>query len=138
MSEDVPARILVADNDEDILALVAFRLERAGYVVLLARDGDEALARARAELPDLCVLDVRMPGLTGIEVTQRLRADEATRRLPVILLTARVQEADVAHGYAAGANAYVRKPFDQKELRTQVETLLAESDGARDGDGRAG
>jgi CheY-like chemotaxis protein len=105
---DVPARILVADNDEDVLALVAFRLRRAGYEVLLARDGDEALAQARAELPDLCVLDVMMPGLTGVEVTQRLRSDESTRTLPVILLTARVQEADLVRGYAAGANAYVR------------------------------
>jgi DNA-binding response OmpR family regulator len=131
---DVPARILVADNDEDVLALVAFRLRRAGYEVLLARDGDEALAQARAELPDLCVLDVMMPGLTGVEVTQRLRSDESTRTLPVILLTARVQEADLVRGYAAGANAYVRKPFDAKALRTQVETLLAE----RDGDGPAG
>lgn len=118
------ARILVADNDEDVLTLVAFRLERAGYEVLVARDGAQALDRARAELPDLCVLDVMMPQLTGYDVTQRLRADPRTRAIPVILLTARVQEADVERGYDAGADAYVRKPFSPRELRDQVERAL--------------
>lgn len=119
------ATILVADNDEDILTLVAFRLERLGHEVLLARDGAEALERAQRELPDLCVLDVMMPRLTGYEVTRRLRRDPATRAIPVILLTARVQEADVEHGLQAGADAYVRKPFSPKELREQVDALLA-------------
>lgn len=119
------ARILVADNDEDILALVAFRLERLGHEVILAHDGAEALERIRRELPDLCVLDVMMPRLTGFEVTRRLRQDPATRAIPVILLTARVREADVEHGLQAGADAYVRKPFSPKELREQVDALLA-------------
>lgn len=119
------ARILVADNDEDILTLVAFRLERLGHEVLVARDGQEALDRAQAELPDLCVLDVMMPRLTGYDVTEQLRAGAETAAIPVILLTARVQEADVQRGLAAGADAYVRKPFSPAELREQVETLLA-------------
>jgi CheY-like chemotaxis protein len=118
------SRILVADNDEDILTLVAFRLERLGHAVLLARDGQEALDRAQAELPDLCVLDVMMPRLTGYDVTERLRGGDATAAIPVILLTARVQEADVQRGLAAGADAYVRKPFSPAELREQVEALL--------------
>lgn len=118
------ARILVADNDEDILTLVAFRLERAGYDVLVARDGTEALATARERRPDLCVLDVMMPGLTGYDVTRHLRADPQTRAIPVILLTARVQEADVERGFDAGADAYVRKPFSPQELRDQVAAAL--------------
>jgi DNA-binding response OmpR family regulator len=118
-------RILVADNDEDILQLVAFRLERSGYDVLVARDGQEALDRAQGEQPDLCVLDVMMPKLTGYDVTRRLRADASTRAIPVILLTARVQEADVRSGFDAGADEYVRKPFSPQELRERVEALLA-------------
>lgn len=127
---DGRARILVADNDEDILTLVAFRLERTGYEVLVARDGAEALARAREELPDLCVLDVMMPELTGYDVTQRLRSDPRTSAIPVILLTARVQEADVDRGFDAGADAYVRKPFSPQELRDRVAAAL-EARGAR-------
>lgn len=119
------ARILVADNDEDILTLVAFRLERLGHEVILAHDGAEALERIRRELPDLCVLDVMMPRLTGFEVTRRLRQDPATRAISVILLTARMREADVEHGLQVGADAYVRKPFSPKELREQVDALLA-------------
>lgn len=118
-------RILVADNDEDILQLVAFRLERSGYDVLVARDGQEALDRAQDERPDLCVLDVMMPKLTGYDVTRRLREEASTRRMPVILLTARVQEADVRSGLDAGADEYVRKPFSPQELRERVEALLA-------------
>lgn len=123
-ADDRP-RILVADNDEDILQLVAFRLERAGYEVLMARDGQEALDRARAEAPDLCVLDVMMPKLTGYDVTRGLREDASTSAIPVILLTARVQEADVRSGFDAGADEYVRKPFSPQELRDRVEALLA-------------
>jgi DNA-binding response OmpR family regulator len=117
-------RILVADNDEDILTLVAFRLQRQGYEVLVARDGAEALERAREELPDLCVLDVMMPKLTGYDVTRALRADPRTQDVPVILLTARVQEADVKSGFDAGADDYVRKPFSPQELRERVAAAL--------------
>lgn len=124
MNGKTTARILVADNDEDILTLVSFRLERQGYEVLVARDGAEALERARAELPDLCVLDVMMPKLTGYDVTRELRADPRTADVPVILLTARVQEADVRTGYDAGADDYVRKPFAPQELRDRVAAAL--------------
>jgi DNA-binding response OmpR family regulator len=116
--------VLVADDDEDILTLVTFRLERAGYDVVKARNGDEALRVALEQVPDLAVLDVMMPGMDGYEVTCELRRAEATSTMPIILLTARAQESDVARGLAAGADEYVRKPFDARDLGERVERLL--------------
>jgi DNA-binding response OmpR family regulator len=116
--------VLVADDDPDILALVAFRLERAGYAVVTADNGEEALALARERLPALAVLDVMMPRLTGYQVTKQLREDEATKDIPVILLTARVQEADVARGFEVGADDYIKKPFSPQELRARVQAIL--------------
>ena len=121
---DAPRTVLVADDDEDILQLVSFRLERAGYTVVTAADGQQALAAARQHQPDLAVLDVMMPGLNGYEVTRQLRADPATAAIPVILLTARVQEADVSRGFEAGADDYLRKPFSPQELQDRVDVLL--------------
>jgi DNA-binding response OmpR family regulator len=125
--EAVPDRrplVLVADDDEDILQLVAFRLERAGYEVVTARSGKEALQVALEQGPDLAVLDVMMPGLDGYGVTRELRRTERTSAMPVILLTARAEEADVARGMAAGADDYVKKPFDAHDLRERVRRLL--------------
>ena len=116
--------VLVADDDDDIRDLVAFRLDRAGYEVLRAGDGQQALDLAREHHPDLAVLDVMMPKLTGYDVTRELRADTATSRIPVILLTARVQEADVARGFEAGADDYVKKPFSPQELKARVQAVL--------------
>jgi DNA-binding response OmpR family regulator len=116
--------ILVADDDEDILMLLSFHLERAGYEVVQARTGTEALEAAIARRPVLAVLDVMMPGLDGFEVTRELRADDRTRSMPVILLTARAQATDVAQGMAAGADEYVKKPFDARDLRNRVDRLL--------------
>jgi DNA-binding response OmpR family regulator len=123
VSEPTPL-ILIADDDADIRSLVAFRLERAGYEVVQASDGEHALQLALERPPDLAVLDVMMPRLTGIEVTRRLRENEDTRRIPVILLTARVQEADVAAGFEAGADDYLKKPFSPQELRSRVQAIL--------------
>jgi DNA-binding response OmpR family regulator len=123
MMSDAPL-ILVADDDEDLLALVTFRLERSGYRVHQARDGEEALQAAVERAPALAVLDVMMPKLDGYEVTRRLRSEDATRGLPVILLTARAQEADVARGFEAGADDYMRKPFSPQELRSRVQAIL--------------
>jgi DNA-binding response OmpR family regulator len=116
--------VLVADDDADIRDLVAFRLDRAGYEVVRAGDGQEALDLAREHRPDLAVLDVMMPKLTGYDVTRELRAKAATSRIPVILLTARVQEADVARGFEAGADDYVKKPFSPQELKARVQAVL--------------
>jgi DNA-binding response OmpR family regulator len=123
------ARVLVADDDADILALVAFRLERSGYEVLLATDGEEALRLAVEESPDLAVLDVMMPKMDGYEVTRRIRDNESTGRLPIILLTARAQQSDVDQGMLAGADDYVKKPFSPQELRARVQAVLEGSGG---------
>ena len=127
MSERERKLVLVADDDPDMLDLVTFRLDRAGFEVLQARDGQEALEAALERTPDLCVLDVMMPRLDGYEVTRRLREESATRSVPIILLTARVQEADLQRGFESGATDYVKKPFSPKELRARVEALLARS-----------
>jgi DNA-binding response OmpR family regulator len=118
------ARVLIADDDADILALVAFRLERSGYEVLQATDGEEALRLAVEAHPDLAVLDVMMPKMDGYEVTRRIRDNAATSGLPVILLTARAQQSDVDQGLLAGADDYVKKPFSPQELRARVQAVL--------------
>ena len=116
--------VLVADDEEDIRALVAFRLQRAGYDVITAADGEEALTLATTRLPDVVVLDMMMPKATGLEVTRTLRGQDTTKEIPVILLTARAQEADVASGFEAGADDYVKKPFSPKDLQLRVQALL--------------
>jgi DNA-binding response OmpR family regulator len=125
------ARVLIADDDADILALVAFRLERSGYEVLQAMDGEEALRLAVEESPDLAVLDVMMPKMDGYEVTRRIRDNEATSNMPVILLTARAQQSDVDQGMLAGADDYVKKPFSPQELRARVQAVLEGGSGGR-------
>lgn len=124
MTDQRTPLVLVADDEEDIRALVAFRLKRAGYEVITAADGDEALLLATTRLPDLIVLDMMMPKATGLEVTRSLRAQSTTREIPVILLTARAQEADVARGFKAGVDDYVKKPFSPQDLQTRVQALL--------------
>jgi DNA-binding response OmpR family regulator len=104
---------------------VRFKLERTGFTVVATADGRAALAAAKEHAPDLVVLDVMMPGLTGIEVCRELRLDEATRATPVILLTARAQEADVERGFAAGADDYIVKPFSPRELLSRVHAVMA-------------
>jgi DNA-binding response OmpR family regulator len=116
--------IVAADDDEDILSLVAFRLGRAGHEVVTARDGEEALGLVQSRAPDLVILDVRMPKMTGIDVVRALRQVEATKTVPVILLTASVQEESVKDGFDAGADDYIKKPFSPQELVTRVETIL--------------
>ena len=116
--------ILIADDDPDILALVSFRLERAGYEIVQARNGEEAVQVALARRPDLAVIDVMMPRIDGYEATRQLRQHEETSRMPIILLTARVQEEDIARGFDAGADDYVKKPFSPQELGSRVQAVL--------------
>jgi DNA-binding response OmpR family regulator len=116
--------VLVADDDPDILNLVTLRLERDGYEVVRATDGEGALEQALERAPDLALLDVSMPKLDGYEVAQRLRAHERTREMPIIFLTARAQTSDVARGLEAGADDYVTKPFSTADLRLRVQAAL--------------
>lgn len=121
---ETKATILVADDDPDIQSLVVLRLERSGYRVIRASDGEEALELALAEHPDLAVLDIMMPKLDGCEVTRSLRSNPETADMPVILLTARVQDGDVTRGLEAGATDYVKKPFSPQELGARVASIL--------------
>lgn len=117
--------LLVADDDRDIRDLVTFKLEQAGYEVEAVDDGVMALEAALARRPRLVVLDVMMPGLSGVDVTRELRADPRTADVPIILLTARAQESDVENGFATGADDYVVKPFSPRELVSRVQAVLA-------------
>ena len=125
-SEDmnVTRTVLVADDDPDIQNLVALRLERSGYCVIRASDGREALDLALRARPDLAVLDITMPRLDGCEVTRTLRANAETAEMPIILLTARVQDDDVEIGLAAGATDHLKKPFSPQELGARVSSIL--------------
>jgi DNA-binding response OmpR family regulator len=119
-----PPLVLCADDDEDILSLVTLRLQRAGFGVARATNGDEALALARERVPALAILDVTMPRRNGFDVLRELRDDPTTRAIKVILLSARVQEADVERGRDAGADAYLAKPFKAPELVAKVQELV--------------
>lgn len=120
-------RVLCADDDEDILALVALRLSRAGYEVVTASDGASALALARQQPPAVAVLDMMMPRMNGLDVVAEMRGDEALRGVRVIILSARVQDSDVQSGLAAGADAYLIKPFKFDELVSLVGQLAERS-----------
>ncbi len=119
--------VLVADDDRDIRDLVAFKLEAAGFTVLTAGDGDDALAQVVEHHPDLAVLDVMMPGMSGTQVLQEMRARDDVGTTRVILLTAKAQEADVEGGFSLGADDYVVKPFSPRELLSRVQAVLARS-----------
>jgi len=123
---DERPRILVADDEADILELVASRFEQLGYEVLRAVNGEQALALALAEAPEIAILDVSMPELDGFQVTRLLRESELADQVAVILLTARVSEADVARGFDVGAEDYIKKPFSLRELTEAVTRKRAE------------
>ena len=117
--------VLVADDDADIRDLVAFKLEQAGFEVIPVEDGQSAVEQARSRVPTLAVLDVSMPGLSGIDVCRILRSEPATAGILIIMLTARVQEQDVEGGFSAGADDYVTKPFSPRELVSRIQALLS-------------
>jgi two-component system, OmpR family, response regulator MtrA len=119
------ARILVADDDVDIRELVEFKLTTMGHDIVAVGDGAAAIEACREEKPDLAVLDVMMPGVSGLDAIREIRADELLSDLPVILLTARAQESDVETGFDSGADDYITKPFSPRELAARVDALLA-------------
>ena len=123
---DTAPRVLVADDEEDIRALVCLAVRKAGCTVTAAvADGDAALDTARADVPALAVLDVSMPGRTGLEVCAALRAESATAGIRILLLSAGASADDVARGLAAGADAYLAKPFGVTDLVARVRELVA-------------
>jgi len=117
--------ILVADDDADIRDLVAYRLERDGHDVTTVADGLAVLDHLAVSAVDLVILDVMMPGMSGVDTARAIRANASLAATPIILLTARTQEADIAQGYAVGVDDYVAKPFSPRELSLRVRAVLA-------------
>jgi DNA-binding response OmpR family regulator len=118
------ARILVVDDEPDLVELVQHHLQKEHYEVVTAPDGDKALAEARRKLPDLVILDLMLPGIDGLEVCRRMRADPRTMHIPIVMLTAKGEEADAVIGLGQGADDYIRKPFGIKELLARVAARL--------------
>jgi DNA-binding response OmpR family regulator len=125
----VPLTVLLAEDERDIADLVRYHVEQAGMRFLHAADGGTALRLARAELPDVALLDLMLPGLDGLEVCRQLRRDAATRRLPIIMLTARGEEVDRVVGLELGADDYVVKPFSPRELVARIRAVLRRVEG---------
>ncbi len=117
-------KVLVADDEPDVLNLVASNLRAAGFEAIKAEDGPSALAAARAHLPHLLVLDLMLPGMTGLEVCRILKSDPATAKIPIIMLTAKAEEVDRIVGLELGADDYVTKPFSPRELVLRVRSVL--------------
>jgi len=120
--------VLVVDDDPVIQKLLQVNFEMEGYSVITAGDGEEGLAKAQAERPDAVVLDVMMPKMDGLEVARRLKGDPDTESIPIILLSAKAQQADIQAGTATGAEDYLTKPFDPLELLQRVGALIDRTD----------
>ena len=116
--------ILVVDDEEDILELIRFNLVREGYEVLCAPSGEEALSIGQSEIPDLMVLDLMLPGIDGLEVTRVLKGDSRTRDIPIVMVTAKGEEADIVTGLELGADDYITKPFSPRVLVARVRAVL--------------
>src|SRR5512134_1513131 len=120
----MPQTVLVVDDERDIVELVRFNLQQAGFRVIAAFDGRMALESARRDRPDLIILDLMLPGLSGVEVARLLKKDEKTRHTPLLMLTARGEEVDRVVGFELGADDYVVKPFSPRELILRVQAIL--------------
>jgi len=127
-----PPLVLIADDEPNILLSLEFLMKREGLRTCVAADGTQALAAVQRERPDLVLLDVMMPGKSGFEVCQAVRADETLAATRILMLTAKGRETDVAKGLALGADAYITKPFSTRDLVERVRALLAEA-GTRSG-----
>ena len=117
-------KILVVDDEEDILELIRFNLVREGYKVLCAPSGEEAMNIGQSEIPDLMVLDLMLPGIDGLEVTRILKNDSRTKDIPIVMLTAKGEEADIVTGLELGADDYITKPFSPRVLVARVRAVL--------------
>jgi two-component system alkaline phosphatase synthesis response regulator PhoP len=132
----LPRKILAVDDEKHIVRLVQVNLERAGYTVVTASDGVDALEKVKAEKPDMIVCDVMMPRMDGFEVLRNLKADAATRDIPVIMLTAKAQDADVLKGWTSGVDCYLTKPFNPMELLSFVRRIFKSLEGSEGAGGR--
>ncbi|MDA3962552.1 MAG: response regulator [Planctomycetota bacterium] len=126
--------MLVIEDEADISELIAYNLEREGFQVTTRADGEDGLAQARQEVPDLVLLDLMLPSVDGIEVCRQLRADNATKHVPVIMVTAKGEESDVVVGLGMGADDYVTKPFSPRELTARVKAMLRRARSAPQGE----
>ncbi len=122
------AKILIAEDEKDIRDLVVFSLTYGGFEAISALNGVDAVAKAEAELPDLILMDVRMPTMSGYEACERLKQNPATRDIPIVFLSAKGQEAEIRQGLSAGAEEYILKPFAPDELVKRVREILRRTD----------
>jgi DNA-binding response OmpR family regulator len=118
------ARILVIEDEPDLVGLIKHHLSREHYEVYTSERGDEGLAQARVRIPDLVLLDLMLPGIDGLEICRRLRADARTAHIPIVMLTAKGEESDAVVGLMQGADDYIRKPFGMKELLARISARL--------------
>lgn len=125
-------RILVVDDEVYILHILDFSLGMEGYEVISATDGEMALEKVRSEHPDVVVLDIMMPKLDGYQVCRAIKSNDATKKIPVILLSAKGRSVDQKIGFENGADDYITKPFSPRKLIERVNALLAERDGKRE------
>jgi len=121
----IAKRILIIEDDPSVLRAISYMLGKEGYDVLTALNGLAGLRKAKEENPDLLILDVMLPGIDGFEVCHRLRAESQTAQLPILMLSAKGQEADRSTGFEVGANEYLTKPVERSVLLSKIEALLA-------------
>lgn len=117
-------RILIVDDEEDVLELIRYNLDKNGYKIVTATSGEEAITEARSKTPDLIILDLMLPGIDGLEVCRKLKSDVKTERIPIIMLTAKGEESDIVTGLELGADDYVTKPFSPKVLIARLRRIL--------------
>ena len=118
------AKILVIEDDRELVKLIAKRLETAGYQPLSAFDGEDGLFKAQKELPNLVILDLKLPKLDGYRVCELLKADDKTKNIPILILSGRKEEIEKKAGFAAGADDYLVKPYDSELLLEKIKTLI--------------
>lgn len=123
------AKILIAEDERDIRDLIAFTLRFAGHEVITTSNGEEALNMAIQTIPDLILLDVRMPRMTGYEACRQIKTDKRTNNIPVVFLSAKGQESEVQTGLAAGATEYILKPFSPDDLTERIKVILRKEAG---------
>ena len=128
-------KILVVDDEEDILELVRYNLDREGYTVISASSGEDALEAIESDVPDLVILDLMLPGIDGLAVARQLRESQATKDVPIVMLTAKGEEADVVTGLEIGADDYVTKPFSPRILIARMKAVIRRRNGIAEPDG---